>query len=228
MSQFNLLDFYRDLARSIFPMDVVNLCGSYGEDNEFQEIIEAVERLYENGASIEELGLRRSEAWMLYLAFVAKVERNSAFLQCRTLAVRACILVYVTRTALRRQCPILLPRWYDMGHEVEGDHINPSIRVGNLWSPNFLAPHHAWDYLEMCPNRDHVLSFRRPWQEFEDLQRPQLRNGRLMMMYPLTTREKRGQKIWRGRRERAHDGFATRIARNVMIHYEDEEELKSD
>ena len=198
-----------------------------GNNSEFQEIIEAVERLYEKGASIEELRLRRSEAWMLYQAFCAHVGRIGRF-QWHILPLRACILVIVPRIALRRQCPFLLHRWYDMGHDEETDQFNPRMRVGNLWSPNFLAPNHAWDYLEMCPNRDHIISLSRPWQEFEDLQRLRMRNGRLMMLYPLTRREKRGQKSWRGSMEVAHDRFETRIAQNVMLFYEDEEEEKSE
>ena len=226
MSDFNPLDFYDDLEEE-FPTEVVRWCQLMGYNYEFEEIINAVELLYETGAKREELRLRRSEAWMLYQAFIARLGEARHF-QTYILPLRACVLLFITRMALWRQCPHLLPRWHDMGRDDEDDQTDTEVRVGNLWSANFLEPNYQWDLLEMCPNRDHIISFNAPFQEFEDLQRQELRNGRLMMLYPLSPREKRGQRRWRGTLLPARDGFALRMAQNEMLYYQDGEEEKSD
>ena len=137
-------------------------------------VIRVVESLYERGISREELYQRRRRAWDMYLALVARMELNPQ-LGHHHVALRACLLVFITRSALQRQCPRILASWYAMGDR--GDPDNRSMHLGNLWSSNFLGPNYEIEDDEKCPHRDHNLSLQRPYHGFDNVEREELRDG---------------------------------------------------
>ena len=200
-----------------FEENVIRV-GAYVRDNysRYHDCVYAVQKLYEEDILKEELVLRRDEAFQLYLSLVAMVRLRPDFAQLRAMQFRALLLVMITRTALERECPVLIEHWWRIG---TGNNVNDTrLKLGNLWSRNFFHPQLLIvreDESELCPHRDHIIKLNPPYEGFGDLQRSELANGRVMMILPLSCREKSGQKKWRGFFGRRHvqDGIAHRIVR---------------
>ena len=86
-----------------------------------EEVLRVVESFYNNnGASREELYERRTQAWELYLALVASIALIRRWAD-HQVALRACLLVFITRMALERQSPMLLAEWYAIGNGGDSD-----------------------------------------------------------------------------------------------------------
>ena len=205
-----------DLGR-YFDADVINV-GTYVRDNftRYRDCVYAVQKLYDDDMPNEELELRRDEAFQLYLSLVAMVRLRPEFAQVRAMQFRALLLVMITRTALERECPELIKAWWSIGAD---DIVNNTrLKLGNLWSRNYFHPQMLivrQDKSELCPHRDHIIQLNPPYEGFGDLQRSELANGRLMMILPLSCREKSGQKKWRGfyGQPPVKDGIAHRTVR---------------
>ena len=210
------ISILEDLGRYFEP-NVVRV-GVYVRDNytRYHECVYAVQKLYDEDISKEELELRRDEAFQHYLSLVAMVRLRPEFAQLRSMQFRALLLVMITRTALERECPVLIEHWWRRG---AGYNANDTrLKLGNLWSRNYFHPQLLIvreDESELCPHRQHIIQLNPPYEGFGDLQRPELANGRVMMILPLSCREKSGQKKWRGSygRPPVQDGIAHRIVR---------------
>ena len=209
-------EFLNELAGR-FPDGVIMRCMLLTMNGTLDEVIEVVESLYERGVPRNELYDRRRRAWDLYLALVDSMMLIPN-MGLHHMAFRACLLVFITRMALERQCPRILAMWYAIGDG--GDPGNTILHIGNLWSSNFLDRNYEMDDDEKCPHHDHNISLQRPYHGFDDIDREELRDGRLMMILPLDTREKSGQCRWRGGFHQVSTGIAHRIAHGAMEVYD--------
>ena len=84
------------------------------------------------------------------------------------------------------------------------------------------------DHEEECPHRHETMTLNRPYHGFHNLQSDNLITGRLMMAFPLTSREKFGQVKWRWTIPRPHHGLAHQIGHDAMaLHPGNPDELKN-
>ena len=119
-----------DLGRYFEP-NVISV-GVYVRDNytRYHECVYAVQKLYDEDIPKEELELRRDEAFQHYLSLVAMVRLRPEFAQLRAMQFRALLLVMITRTALERECPVLIKHWWRRG---AGYNANDTrLKLGNL------------------------------------------------------------------------------------------------
>ena len=79
-----------------------------------EEVVRVVESLYDINASREELYERRHQAWELYLELVGRMAMIPQWANDQ-LALRACVLVFITRMAMERQAPAILAQWHVIG-----------------------------------------------------------------------------------------------------------------
>jgi len=112
--------------------------------------------------------------------------------------------------------PELQIEWVARGRSDEDDG---RVHIGNLWSSNAMDLQLKFQVNEQCPHRDHIISLNPPFYGFGDLQREELRGGRLMMILPLTGKEKNGQMQWRALYGQPEDGYGHRIGANFMETY---------
>ena len=197
-----------------FPQQVISGCMLLRLDGTLDEVVSVVESLYDNDATREELCERRTHAWELYLVLLARMVDIPLWVE-HQMAFRACLLVFITRIALERQCPRLLATWHKRGSGGYAD--DRSLHLGNLWSCNFLDPdYNIYDDDEKCPHRNHIISLQIPYHGFDDVNREVLRGGRLMMGFPLDAREKRGQRRWRAEFPIVRKRLSHRIAHEEM------------
>ena len=210
------VEFLNDLVGR-FPDDVITRCMIMYMNGTLEEVVEAVESLYEHGVPRNVLYYRRQWAWNLYLNLLNSMILIPNLGQHR-MAFRACLLVFITRIALEHQHPMTLAEWYRIGNAGDPDDRTPHI--GNLWSSNFLDRNYEMDDDEKCPHRDHNISLQPPYHGFDDLERGELRDGRLMIILPLDAREKSGQCRWRGRYPEVRNGLCHRIIHEDMEIYD--------
>ena len=198
-----------------FPEVVIDAVIDLYREGLMQPVVNAVEGLYDRFASIRELRLRRSEAWILYLRLVFDCVIEPEWVHY-TFAFRACLLVFVTRLALDSQAPRSVRRWFELGTVPEDEEARRRLHLGNLWSSNFLDEDFEEDPDELCPHGEEI-SLNPPYVGFGSLQRPSLRNGRLMMCFPVELQEKQGQRKWRERRRPAGPRHSNQIVSDTII-----------
>ena len=159
--------------------------------------------------------LRRYECWELYRGLCENVDEFEEFVGYEV-GMKACLLLFITRLALQSQCPGLQVQWVRDGVAPPQD-VPLAFHVGNLWSNNFLSPQLQRNVDEMCPNRHGILSYRPPYDGFRNLDAVHLMEGRLMMSFPLTAREKSGQCQWRGQYAQVRPGLSHQIVNEGML-----------
>ena len=101
------------------------------------------------------------------------------------MALRACLMVFITSMALERQKkPRILAEWYRIGDGEDPN--NRTLYIGNLWSSNFsVYRNFEMDNDEKCPHREHIISLKKPpYHGCNNVEREERRDGRVMMILP--------------------------------------------
>ena len=82
-----------------FPEVDIEACVVSNHQDKFDDMIKIVESLYDRDSTRATLWLRRLQAWGLYVCVLSKLEKIPQLLE-HPLALRACVLIFVTRIAL--------------------------------------------------------------------------------------------------------------------------------